>query len=279
MKLGRKTAESSTTESASIASSLATNAAAFPRVNLIPSAVTQEGKLRKAKLSVLAAVAFSLLAIAGLYVMAQGQVGAAQEQLDAATGRTAALTTQLQGFQDFQNARGDLTDAQKQLDLAMGGEVRWSSLINDISLTLPSGTSLTEFKGAVDGVTPTIRSSVKDLIAEAEQYAKEQYDGQKQAGNNAAVQAVVPASPILSTTSVLGNDGIGIITYTGEANSYADVAQFLDVVSKQHTMLDPYPNNVQISNAGSGGQGLSFSAEVTVTDQALSRRFSAKAGS
>ena len=81
---------------------------------------------------------------------------------------------------------------------------------------------------------------------------------------------------------MLGNSGLGLITYSGEASNYAAVASFLDVISKQHTMLDPYPNNVQVSNASSStgsNPGLTFSATVTINDQALSHRFTTKAGS
>ena len=164
--------------------------------------------------------------------------------------------TQLQGFHDFQSARSDLSDAQKQLDLAMGGEVRWSSLINDISLTLPTGTALTEFKGSINGMSPTIAAAASSKATVAS------------AGSNTPV-------------SILGNSGIGLITYSGEAANYADVASFLDVISKQHTMLDPYPNSIQINNAAaqSGStQGLTFSATVTINDKALSHRFTVTEG-
>ena len=256
MKLGRRSAEPGTVEVPTLASNLSVSAAAFPRVNLIPPAVAQEGRLRTAKLSVAAAIALSLLVVGGLYVMGQGQVSAAQEQLDSVTAKTAALNNELAGFHNFQSAQADLADAQKELDLAMGGEVRWSSLINDISLTLPSGTALTEFKGSIDGISPT--------------YAT----GSTSASQSAAAAGNTPVS-------VLGHPGIGLITYSGEASNYPAVASFLDVISNQHTMLDPYPNSIQINNAAStsgAGQGLMFSATVTINDKALSHRWTMKAG-
>jgi len=282
MKLGRKSDAHSHAAPAAVTLEQVTNAnaAAFPHVNLIPASIAEEGKLRTAKLSVLAALAVSFAAVFGMYFMAQGQVSSAQEQLDAATARSAALTTQLLGFKDFQSASADVVDAQKQLDLAMGGEVRWSSLINDVSLTLPTGTALTEFKGSVDGISPTIKSSVADLIAQAAQKAAEASNGTPNGASPSAAAVAVP--PIVAPTSVLGNSGLGLITYSGEATNYAAVASFLDVISKQHTMLDPYPNNVQVSTASSStgsNPGLTFSATVTINDQALSHRFTTKAGS
>ena len=256
------------------------NAAAFPHVNLIPASIALEGKLRTAKLSVLVAFLLSCAAVFGMYVMSQGQVTAAQEQLDAASARTAALTTQLQGFKEFQTASADVVDAQKQLDLAMGGEVRWSSLINDVSLTLPSGTALTEFKASVDGISPTIKTAVAGLALQAQQ--KAEAAATAAANGSSTAPAAVSVLPIVAPTSVLGNSGIGLITYSGEAASYPAVASFLDAISKQHTMLDPYPNNVQVNTGSSAsglGQGLTFSATVTINDQALSQRFTTKAGS
>jgi Tfp pilus assembly protein PilN len=258
MKLGRRSAEAvnQLADMPTLASALNSSVAAFPRVNLVPPAIALEGRLRTAKLSVVAAVVISIAVIAGLYVLAQGQVNAAQDQLDSVTARTATLTTELQGFHDYQSARSDLADAQKELDLAMGGEVRWSTLINDISLTMPAGTALTELKGSISGVSPTYASKT------------------------AATSGTGGASS--TPVSVLGNSGIGLITYSGEAASYAAVASFLDAISKQHTMLDPYPNSIQVNNAAAGsgsGQSLTFSATVTINDKALSNRWTRKAGS
>lgn len=283
MKLGRKPDLHSHAgpESVPLSAIPNANAAAFPHVNLVPASIAQEGKLRTAKLSVIAAVLLSIVAVAGMYFLSQGQVTSAQEQLDTATAKVATLNSQLDGFKDFKNASADVVSAQKQLDLAMGGEVRWSQLINDVSLTLPAGTSLTEFKGSIDGISPTIKSAVADLIAQAKQKA----DAQAAAGSTTGAAAAPPAisvPPIVSPTSVLGNSGIGLITYSGEASNYAAVASFLDVISKQHTMLDPYPNSIQVNNASGGAgsaQGLTFSATVTINDQALSHRFTVKAGS
>ncbi len=286
MKLGRKSEVHSHAAPAVVplAAIPNANAAAFPHVNLVPASIAQEGKLRTAKFSVVASILVSLMAVAGLYVMSQGQVTAAQAQLDTATAQVATLNAQLDGFKDFKNASADVVNAQKQLDLAMGGEVRWSSLINDVSLTMPAGTSLTEFKGSIDGISPTIKAAVTDLIAQAKQKADAQAAAAA-AGNTGGTSAAPPAisvPPIVSPTSVLGNSGIGLITYSGEASNYAAVASFLDVVSKQHTMLDPYPNNIQVNNAAGGSgaaQGLTFSATVTINEQALSHRFTVKAGS
>ena len=282
MKLGRKSDVHS--HAAPVVAPLTevknANASAFPHVNLIPASIALEGKLRTAKLSVVIAFVVSCAAVFGMYVMSQGQVTAAQEQLDAASARSAALTTQLQGFKDFQTASADVVDAQKQLDLAMGGEVRWSSLINDVSLTLPSGTSLTEFKGSVDGISPTIKTAVADLEVQARQ--KAEAAAAAAANGASAGPAAVAVPPIVAPTSVLGNSGIGLITYSGEAANYPAVASFLDAISNQRTMLDPYPNNVQVNNnssASGSGQGLTFSATVTINDKALSHRFTSKTGS
>lgn len=228
--------------------------AAFPRVNLMPDEIAEEARIRRAKLALVGAAAVSVAVVGSLYLMAGAEVNSAQESLDQATAQGAVLQTEVQQYSDVPKARADLAAAQAQQFLAMGGEVRWSFLLNNLSLTLPRGTSLTDFKGSIDGVAPAAGTA-----------SSRPGDG--------------------SSVSIMGRPAIGEIQYSGEARGYSDVAALLDVLAKQKTLIDPYPGTVAKAEAAAtgassvgGGQGYVFTATASIGNQALSHRYDPKDG-
>jgi hypothetical protein len=233
---------------------LPTSTAAYPRVNLMPEAVAAEARVHRAKMSLVAAVVASLAVVGGLYAMAHSSVNAAQDQLDAATAQSAVLNAELTKYADVPKVQAQLGSTKAQVAQALGADVRWSILLNNLSLTLPAGTALVSFQGQV---SPTV------------------------AGTGAAA---TPAAPAAGTTftSVLGHPGIGTINYVGEALGYPQVAAFLDAQAKQNSLMDSYVNNVAVNTETTGagaGKGLEFKSVATVTDKALSHRYDLKAGS
>jgi Tfp pilus assembly protein PilN len=242
------------------APSIPTSAAAFPRVNLMPDEIAEEARIRRAKLVLAGAAVVSVGAVGALFMMAGAEVSSAQESLDQAAARGTVLAAEVAQYSDVPAARADLASAQAQQYLAMGGEVRWSFLLNNLSLTLPRGTSLTEFKGLINGLAPTPGAA-----------------GAATGTNAASGQA-----------SILGKPAIGEIQYAGEARGYTDVAALLDVFAKQKTLVDPYPGTVQSAEAvttgvsagttASPGKGYTFTATSSVSDKSLSHRYDIKDG-
>ncbi len=238
---------------------MAPSAAAFPRVNLIPDKIAEEQRVHRAKLVLGGAAVASVAAVGAMYLMAAGEVNSAQEDLDAATARGVSLASQVATYAEVPTVRAQVQAAQMQQYQAMGGEVRWSFLLNNLALTIPNGTSLTAFKASITGVAP-------------------------------AAGAAAPAGTADSGTelSVLGRPGVGAIAYEGEAKNYALVAAFLDSLAKQKTLLDPYASNAGIGEQERSGvsdgsvavapQGYTFASSVTISDKALSHRYDLKAG-
>lgn len=231
----------------------AASSAAFPRVNLMPEVIAAEARVRRARTVMVGAGVVAVAVVGGLYVMAMNDVNAAQERVDTATAQSVMLKNELAKYADVPKVQAEVALAQGQLFQAMGGEVRWSFLLNDLSLKMPAGASLTEFAGTINGLAP-------DPTAAASAAAGEPAEG-----------AVVGA---------LGNVGIGTIAYKGEARGYTNVAAFLDAIAKQKSYIDTYPGTVSKVDAENGVEkGYSFEASTTVTDSALSHRYDPKAGS
>ena len=82
-----------------------------------------------------------LLALLGWLIATQKE-SAAQESLDAATAERTLLTAEAAQYSEVPKVFSAVADAQAQLRLAMGNEVRWSFFLNDLALTMPSGVSL-----------------------------------------------------------------------------------------------------------------------------------------
>jgi Tfp pilus assembly protein PilN len=240
--------------------SAARSAAAFPRVNLMPDVVAAEARVHRARMVLVGATVASLAVVGSLYALGAGAVSSAQDQLDAATAQGASLAAEAAKYADVPKVQAQVTAARTQQYQALGGEARWSFLLNNLALTIPVGTSLTSFTGTITGVPPAPAGA----------------SASSQAG--AAAASPVGAPPAGTVVSVLGHPGIGTITYVGEALGYPQVANFLDAQAKQKTLIDPFASAVN-ANTATGGKGLTFTSTATITAAALSHRYDVKAGS
>jgi Tfp pilus assembly protein PilN len=230
------------------------SAAAFPRVNLMPEVVAAEARSHRAKTIMIGATVASVAVVGGLFLMAHGAVNEAQDSLDAAQAQTASLNSEMAKYADVPKVQAMVSNARTQAFDAMGSEVRWSVLLNNLSMTIPAGTSLISFQGTVSDQPPATAA--------------------------AKATATTPGSQQQSFISALGHGGIGTITYTGEAVSYPAVAKFLDSQAKQVSLIDPYVNSVATAgtDGASDAKGVQFTATSTITDKALSHRYDLKAG-
>jgi hypothetical protein len=227
------------------------SAAAFPRVNLMPDVVAAEARVHRARVVLVGATAASVLVVGGLYLVSMGAVSASQDRLDTANAASAQLATEAAKYSDVPKVQAQVQAATAQQFQALGAEARWSVLLNNLALTIPAGTSLTNFTGTITSQPPA-----------------------------AAGAAPAPASgaPASGTVSILGHPGIGNITYQGEAVGYPQVANFLDSQAKQKTLIDPFVTSVT-APTDSTVKGLTFSSSATITAAALSHRYDPKAGS
>ena len=221
------------------------NLGAFPRANLIPDQIAAESKVRTAKVVLGVAAVGSLLLVGGLYLMATNEVNGAQDQLDSAHAQSALLASQAAKYADVPRVRADLATAKAQQASALSGEVRWSTVLKNLGLTIPPGVALNSLQATVSGNAPT----------------------------PAGAPGAAPG-----TSSVLGNPGIGSLQYSGEAQDDARVASFLESVARNTGVIDPFATQASTADvATSGGPSyVNFTASATITSKALSHRYDAK---
>jgi Tfp pilus assembly protein PilN len=189
--------------------------------------------------------------------MASSDVSSAQEQLDSARATSATLAAEQAKYADVPKVQSDLQSAQLQQFSAMGGEVRFSTVLNNLALTIPAGVSLTSFQATVSGATATGTTTGAPTA-------------------NASV------------SSMLGLPGVGSIAYDGEARDTSRVAAFIESLTKSGGMLDPFATQVTGGTAGGTTNlgstaptttkptSVTFTGNVTIGPKALSHRYDMK---
>lgn len=86
-----------------------------------------------------------------------------------------------------------------------------------------------------------------------------------------AAAAVVPATGLLTP-------GIGTLTFAGSGYTHNDVAAWLDALAKQKGVSQPYFTS-STKQQIAGQDAIVFASQATVTEDALSKRWTQKAGS
>jgi Tfp pilus assembly protein PilN len=110
----------------------------LPRVNLLPPEIAEQAAFRKVQMGLGAAVVAAVGVVGLLYVSAAGSVSSAQGDVDKAAAQNTALQAQSAQYRDVTAVYAAAAAAQQQLTSVMGDEVRYSQLLNDLSLSVPS---------------------------------------------------------------------------------------------------------------------------------------------
>jgi Tfp pilus assembly protein PilN len=72
--------------------------------------------------------------------------------------------------------------------------------------------------------------------------------------------------------------GIGSVTFVGHGYSHNDVAAWLESLAKQKGYTQPYFSDSTLAPVGDDEKAVTFTSNVTVTEDALSKRYTQKAG-
>ena len=171
-----------------------------PSVNLIPQRILDEEKVRRAMVIAGAMCAGSVLAVAFGYGLASLDKSRAQDELDEATAQNARLSAEVAQYADVPLVFSAAEQAEMALSSAMGAEIRWSQVLNDLSYITPDSVGLVTMNAT--------------LSAEA-------YD---------AASADGPIDP---------NRGVASLDYTGDALSYSGVSAWMAALDAEPTYLPP----------------------------------------
>jgi Tfp pilus assembly protein PilN len=218
----------------------------LPIVNLLPPEFGEAQRLRKLQMGLGAGVLVSVGVVAALVFGAAGQASDARSDLDSTKAEGVSLQVQTTKYANVPAVIAKVDAAELQRSSAMSQEIRWSSYLNDLSLQIPAGMWLTNVAAT--------QSSVDAAAA-------------------VPLPGVAPAYP---------DPGIGTVTLDGQAYRHNDVATWLEALAHERGWTQAYFTNSAEDPllVGPGGDPVvKFTSQVTVTSDALSRRFDQKAGS
>jgi len=172
----------------------------LPRVNLLPPEIAERAAFRKVQVGLGCGLAATIGIVGLLFVSASHSVSTAQSSLDTQNARAQSLAQQKTQYADVTATYNAAAAAQAELTTAMGQEVRYSQLMHDLSLSVPSTVWL------------------KSLTF-------------TQAGSGASASAGAAAP---------GPGAIGTVSVTGVGFSHDDLALWLESLASQKNYGNPY---------------------------------------
>jgi Tfp pilus assembly protein PilN len=116
---------------------------ALPKVNLLPNEISEGARFRNLQLALALVVLLAVGIVGVLTYLASGEVSDAQDQVNSAQAQTVTLQHQVTSYAEVPKLYAQVALADAQLTQAMGQEVRYSFVLRDLSLTIPSSIFLT----------------------------------------------------------------------------------------------------------------------------------------
>ncbi|MFY9587728.1 MAG: hypothetical protein WAT66_09765 [Actinomycetota bacterium] len=124
------------------------------QINLLPPEIAQRRRARQITVA-LGAAGLGLVALLIIVFLVQAaRLSGERGNLEDAKRQNSALQRQISSLQSFATLQQTLRTKEQLLDRLTSNEVRWSVLLNDISLVIPSDVWLSNLSGSVQAPTP-----------------------------------------------------------------------------------------------------------------------------
>lgn len=170
------------------------------RINLLPPELLARRKARQVWASIGAAGVALLVVLVAVYGLQAARLGNERKKLEMQKEVNADLQRRAAGLAQFERAQQELANREKLLLQLTAAEVRWSALLADVSLVIPSNVWLTSLNGSI-----------------------------KEAGQEA------PPAPGTAATPGIGEIQMGGVTF-----EHVDVARWLTRLADVDAFLFPY---------------------------------------
>lgn len=115
---------------------------ALPKVNLLPTEISEGAKFRNLQAALGLSIVLALGVIGVLSYLASGEASDAQAQVESAQAQTTTLQAEVASYAAVPKLYAQVALANAQLARAMDQEIRFSFVLNDLSLTIPSTVTL-----------------------------------------------------------------------------------------------------------------------------------------
>lgn len=218
----------------------------MPRVNLMPPEIAEAARFKQIQAGLGAAVVGALVISGLLYMHERSGVSDAKQALASAQQTNASLQVKLHSLDAVKETFAAVQARQSMLATAMGSEVRWSFILNDLSFRMPANVWLTGLSVSQTPPAAAVTAGPSTLNSTA---------------GAAAAPVAVP---------------IGTITFDGVGFKHDDVAAWLDSLAKEKSFINPMFTS-SIESAIGTHNVVTFGTTVTLTSDAESLRYQAPA--
>lgn len=225
-----------------------------PRIDLLPRQLVERRQVRRQRVGIGAGL-LVVLALLGLwYTVENRQLGEARDAVEQQRAVATGLRAQRAKLQPLAVLEGQIAAAEQLRSSVYQREIRFSTVMRDISAIVPDDVWLTSMTAAFSATT------------------------------NGSGAGATPATPPGGETATVtpGSPGAGSpvasITFDGAGLEHVDVGGFLRALARgpkkggQHVYLNPYFTTSQKGDE-EGQQTVTFSATVDLSKAAYSGRF------
>jgi len=212
----------------------------FPVAQLLPDIVVQRRRVGRVRRLVLMAVGVVAILVCGVWALGASEITNSEQQLAEVQDTGVRLKAEQAKYSEVPLVAAQVTNAQADLERALGGQVNWSGLLTQLALTAPEGAQVVRVTAALP---PAPASPAEAKAAETAEQA--------------------------GATSVAGQLIIGIRTTT-----FPSVAAWLDSLAELPTLADPTLTRSAVESAET--KTVTGEANVAVTGKALTNRYVAQ---
>src|SRR5215213_5884792 len=227
-----------------------------PRIDLLPRQLVEQRVVRRQRTGVGAGFLI-LLAVLGLwFVLENRELGRAQDQADQERAVATGLRARRAQLQPLATLESQIAASEQLRASVYKHEIRFSSVMRDISAIVPDDVWLTSMAVAFNGATTGTTPASGGTAATAQQ---------------SAAPAVTPGSPGAGSP-------VATITFGGAGLEHIDVGGFLRALARgpkkggQQVYLNPYFTTSQKGDK-EGQPTVSFTATVDLSSVAYSGRY------
>jgi hypothetical protein len=235
-----------------------------PLINLLPREIGERRLVRRQRTAIGAVFALLLALLGCWYLLESSQLADARREADGEQAVAAGLRADKAKLQPYADLSAEIAATEQLRTRVYATEIRFSSVMRDVSAIMPDNVWLTKLTAAATSTT----------------------GGATGATAAAGTTGSVPSSGAATATSGTTTPGspgadspIATINFTGAGLGHVDVGQLLRALAKgpknggRPVYLNPYFTSSQKAAEAGGEATVTFSASVDLSKAAYSGRF------
>ncbi|MBI4728879.1 MAG: PilN domain-containing protein [Acidobacteria bacterium] len=135
------------------------------RINLVPPEIAERRRNRQRAGGLVAAGMALVVLLGAVYALQQVRLAKEQRRLEAQAEVNAGLKAKAAKLSEFERLETQATQRASLLQRLTAGEVRWSAVLADLSLAIPSNVWVTTFSGTLSAPVAAGPGAAKAAIA------------------------------------------------------------------------------------------------------------------